>query len=167
MPRKRKYTDEELTEAVKSSVSIRAVLGKLGKAQQGGGSYYQIHRDIKRLNLNTSHFLGYAALRGKRNTWTKQRPLSEILVSDSDYGDRTRLKRRLIREGVLQRVCSECGMGTIWNNKPLVLVFDHVNGIHNDNRLENLRLLCPNCNSQQETFAGKNKGRYVVTGSRD
>lgn len=67
-----------------------------------------------------------------------------------------RLKARLIREGVLPNVCAECGLGPQWNGLPLVLVLDHINGVNDDNRLENLRLLCPNCNSQTETFAGRN-----------
>lgn len=67
------------------------------------------------------------------------------------------LKRLLIKEDVIQNKCFCCGIDPIWNNKPLVFVLDHINGVNNDNRLENLRLLCPNCNSQTETFSGRNK----------
>ena len=68
-----------------------------------------------------------------------------------------RLKIRLFKEGLLEEKCAICGNLGEWNDKPLSLVIDHINGNHSDNRIENLRILCPNCHSQTETFAGKNK----------
>lgn len=62
------------------------------------------------------------------------------------------LKRRLINEKKLNYKCALCGNTGGWNNKKLVLQLDHINGDHKDNRIENLRLLCPNCHSQTETF---------------
>lgn len=79
------------------------------------------------------------------------RPLSELAPSA-----RSNVKRRILREGLLLNVCSECGLDPVWNGKPLTLVLDHVNGVRGDHRRENLRLLCPNCNSQTETFSGRN-----------
>ena len=83
-------------------------------------------------------------------------PISELLVigrkTSNDY-----LKKRLLREGLIENKCSECGINTVWNNKNLNLQLDHVNGINNDNRIENLRLLCPNCHSQTVTFGSRNK----------
>jgi hypothetical protein len=65
-----------------------------------------------------------------------------------------------LREEVLLNECYLCGSPPLWSGKPLVMILDHANGDRADNRIENLRLLCPNCNSQQQTFAGRNKGRY-------
>lgn len=84
--------------------------------------------------------------------------LEEVLVENSTY-HRGCLKRRLINEGVLENKCDICGLLPKWNNKLLVMVIDHINGINNDNRIENLRLLCPNCNSQTDTFSGRNTKR--------
>lgn len=83
-----------------------------------------------------------------------------MLVENSKT-NRGSLKKRLIKAGLLKTECYECKLGTVWNGKNLVLVIDHINGVHNDNRIENLRLLCPNCNSQTETFSGKNKKTYL------
>ena len=62
-----------------------------------------------------------------------------------------------MKSGILKNKCSICGLDGKWNDKKLIMVLDHINGINNDNRKENLRMLCPNCNSQQPTFAGRNK----------
>jgi hypothetical protein len=109
-----------------------------------------------RLGPDTSHFTGQGHLRGKTHSWTPRRPLNEILVQNSTYRDNKKLKRRLLKEGLLTNHCYICGLEPIWLGEPLVLVLDHINGDALDYRLENLRLLCPNCNSQQATFAGRN-----------
>lgn len=67
------------------------------------------------------------------------------------------LKKKLIEEGYIENVCVECGNEGEWNNKPITLELDHINGDRFDNRLENLRILCPNCHSQTPTFRGRNK----------
>lgn len=82
-------------------------------------------------------------------------PLEQALIENSSYS-RQSLKRRLLREGLLKNECAECGQRPRWKGKLLVLILDHINGVNDDNRLDNLHLLCPNCNSQTETFAGRN-----------
>ena len=82
-------------------------------------------------------------------------PLEKVMVENSDY-HRGSLKRRLLQEGMIEEQCGICGLNPVWNGRRLVLILDHANGISNDNRPINLRLLCPNCNSQTDTFAGKN-----------
>lgn len=81
---------------------------------------------------------------------------SEVFVEGSTY-DRKHIKRRIIERELLPLICAECGVGTEYNGKPLVLQLDHINGKNRDHRLENLRFLCPNCHSQTTTFASKNK----------
>ncbi len=80
--------------------------------------------------------------------------LEEVLVVNSKY-DRQLLKRRLIEKGIWKEVCSACGLGPKWNSNWLCLHVDHINGVPTDHRLENLRLLCPNCHSQTETYCKK------------
>lgn len=83
-------------------------------------------------------------------------PLEQVLIADSTYNS-TKLKARSIRAHMLELQCAICGLPPEWHGRPLVLRLDHVNGEHSDNRLENLRLVCPNCDSQLPTFAGRNK----------
>lgn len=78
-------------------------------------------------------------------------PLKDILVENSTYQS-TKLKKRLVDEEIKQDRCEICGQGNTWNDKLLVLQLDHINGIHTDNRLENLRIVCPNCHTQTDTF---------------
>ena len=87
----------------------------------------------------------------------KQRFSNEqVFVENSTY-PRHRLKERIIREKLIEHRCAECGIGSEWNGKKLVLQLEHKNGKNNDNRLENLAFLCPNCHSQTHTYAARNR----------
>ncbi len=159
MARRRRYTDQAIIDTVRVSYSIAQVLKALCLSPTGA-NYQAMYANFGRLSLDTSHFTGQGHLKGKRHSWTPSRPLSEILVENSTYIGTCHLKIRLLKAGYLRNRCSVCGSDPVWQGAPLVMVLDHINGNNSDHRLENLRLLCPNCNSQQPTFAGKNKGRY-------
>lgn len=152
-----KIDDDKLSQAVASNVSIRQTLQALGLCDTGT-AYRNLKRRITALSLDTSHFVGQAYLRGKTHDWAPKRSMKKILVKNSTYENIASLKKRLIHEGYLEYKCSACPIITEWNGKPLSLQLDHINGIYNDHRIENLRFLCPNCHSQTETFAGKNIG---------
>lgn len=81
--------------------------------------------------------------------------MEEILVENSTYANLSRLKTRLVNEGLLEYKCAVCGISE-WLGKPLTLQLHHKNGKHNDHRLSNLEFLCPNCHSQTENYAGRN-----------
>lgn len=147
------WTDEQLREAVMSSKSILETMRKIGVSS---GSYRRIRNHIIRIGIDPK----IAFPRPKSIPHSKY-TLDEIFCIDS------KIARSSIREHVLKRnlifyKCAECSLTNSYNGKYLALQLDHINGISNDNRLENLRWLCPNCHSQTNTFAGKNlpkKGR--------
>lgn len=148
-----KYTEEQFIEAVKTSTSVRQVLSKIGVKEAGGN--YKVARDkIKRLNLDTSHFTGMGWLKGQTHKHTTK-PIEYYLTEDS-YHQSYKLKLRLISEGIKKHKCECCGI-IQWRGQPTPIELDHINGNNRDNRLENLRLLCPNCHAQTDTYRGRNK----------
>jgi Zn finger protein HypA/HybF involved in hydrogenase expression len=154
--RLRKWTKEDFVSAVNSATSIAQVLIRLG-LHPTGANYKTIHRYVKEYELTTDHWLGQGHLKGKNHSWNPCRSLNEICSENSTYTSTSKLKKRLLEAGLLQNKCSLCEQLPIWHGQSLVLVLDHVNGVSTDNRLENLRILCPHCHSQTSTFAGRNK----------
>ncbi len=152
---RRRYSDEQLSQAVAECKSVAKVLEKIG-LKPAGGNYTIINRRIKELGLDTSHFRGSRDwARGQKSTFVRKRALEEILVRDSVYTT-SMLRKRLISEGIFEHRCVSCGLDT-WLDNKIPLEIDHINGDRRDNRIENLRLLCPNCHALTETYRGKNK----------
>lgn len=151
----RRWSDNDLRLAVKSSFSIRQVLKKLNLVP-AGGNYIHVQRLIREQNISTAHLKGKGWSKGINITTRKSVPLKEILVENSYYNSH-RLKKRLFKAEILKEKCALCG----WNRKALdgriPLELDHINGDHTDQRLINLRVLCPNCHSLQLTHRGLNK----------
>jgi hypothetical protein len=155
--KKRRYTKEEFVLAWLSSKTLGEVAKKLGRNKSGGG-YSVLRAAAQELNLPTDHMIEYGLNTGPGYNHIKFLPLSEILIEKSTYSNIARLKIRLLREGLLEAKCYGEGCGlTEWKGKPISLQLDHINGENFDHRIENLRLLCPNCHSQTDTFGGKNK----------
>jgi hypothetical protein len=151
---KHKISDEAFIQAVKTSLSVRQVLKQFGLCAQGD-AYKVFYRRAKSLNLDISHFTGQAWNRSK--TFPSKFPLSDYL-SNSRPICSYKLKNRLLKEKVFSPICSHCS-GEIWLGNPMPLVLDHIDGNSDNNSIENLRLLCPNCHFLTPTFAGKNKGK--------
>lgn len=151
---RRTWTDQQLKAAIETSISISDTLRKIGLAVRPG-NFQTVKKYITKLELDTSHFLGQGH---GRSIPPQKRSLKEILVEDSTYAKSSTVKKRLIKEGLLVEQCALCSLKGTWNERPLVLVLDHVNGHRTDYRIENLRLLCPNCNSQQPTFCRGYRG---------
>ena len=149
----KKYTEDQLIEAVKTSTSYRQVLIKLG-IESYGGNYRVLKKNIELLQLDTSHMTGQGHMKGKTHS-NNTRPIEELLVENSNYQS-FKLKNRLLKDKIKKHQCECCGI-TEWLEKPTPLELDHINGINTDNRLKNLRLLCPNCHAQTSTYRGKNK----------
>jgi hypothetical protein len=154
MPR---YRKTELERAVRQSRSYAETLRRLGMCSTGG-NWLTLKKWIAEWELSTSHFDAHAAsIAGLRR---EARPLEEILVEGSSY-NRGTLKRRLYDSQLKQRVCELCGQGESWQGKPMSLILDHANGVSDDNRIENLRIVCPNCAATLETHCGRRNRRSV------
>lgn len=154
MPRKPRYDEAQVREAVASSPSLSQALKKLG-LRPAGGNHRTLKKLIERYGISTAHLDPNWSLRKQPNTTAI--PLAEILTEASDY-PRGHLKRRLYETGLKQRKCELCGLGENWRGGHMALILDHINGIANDNRLENLRIVCPNCAATLDTHCGrKNK----------
>ena len=157
MPRKKTWNKEQFIEAVKNNYSVAGVLREL-KLKIAGANYKTVHTYINELELDVSHWTGQGhGLTVLQMIIGNTIPLEKILVENGTYTTTSSLKKRLLKDGVLINKCYVCGQLPEWKDLPLVMVLDHINGKNTDHRLENLRLLCPNCNSQQITFAGRNK----------
>lgn len=157
MSKKRKWTDEQFVDAVRSSLSYAQVLEKLG-LKVAGSNYDTVKRKIKELNLDTSHITGKAWNQGERFTIVKPaKLLSEILVEHSTYTNFNSLRKRLLKEGIKEYKC-ECCNRIEWLGKPIKLELHHINGVKDDLRIENLQILCPNCHAYTDNYRGKNIG---------
>jgi hypothetical protein len=153
-----------LEELVQTSQTVAGVLAALGLPTEGR-PHRELTERIKQLGIDTGHFLGSGWARGltketnevvARVSRAQRRPDAQVFVRSSPETNGGRIVRRLRRLGWAYR-CTTCGL-TDWLGAPLVLHLDHINGVADDNRLENLRLLCPNCHAQTDTYCGRNRG---------
>lgn len=149
-----KLSDEQFVELLKKSSTISEVLFKLGYTFKGNSwGYSQVKRRMDDLNLDYSIFKGKSAVikTGRLNNVRK-----EDILKENCKHQRTVLRRYVIKNNLIPYKCAICGC-TEWQGKTLSLELDHINGINNDNRLENLRFLCPNCHSQTSTYGSRNQ----------
>ena len=151
-----KISKENLADLVKNSYSYKEVLNHFD-LENKGNNFKTLRKRMLEDGIDFSHF---RQRKDYLKVCQKPVPLETILVENSTF-NRTHLKRKLLSSGILENKCYICGQLPVWNGKPLSLQLDHINGISTDNRLENLRMLCPHCHSQTENFAGKNKSRQV------
>lgn len=153
--KKKSWTEKQLREAVSCSTSVRQVLSKLG-LREAGGNYDQINKYIEYYQLDNSHFKGQGWSKGMVGIGKPRLTLKQILIKNS-YFQSYKLKKRLFKAGLKQKRCEIC----MWSEESLdgriPLELDHINGDSKDNRIENLRILCPNCHSLQPTHRGRNK----------
>lgn len=148
----KELTDKEFCALVSQSYSYSDILRALNLGTKGGSSTDILKNRIKELGCSIEHFDRSKSRKVKNIT----QPLNSILVENSSYHNISRLKERIVRENMLEYKCAICGNPGIWQGKKLCLQLDHINGINNDHRLNNLRFLCPNCHSQTDSYSGKN-----------
>lgn len=156
-------SDEQFVQLIKGSTTISEVLFKLGYSVNGNSwGFSQVRKRMTDLNLDSSSFKGKSVLKTNvENALTAE----NLLVTNCNHS-RSRLRKFIIKNKLLPYKCAICGTEK-WNGKTLSLELDHINGINNDNRLENLRFLCPNCHSQTTTYGSKNcqrnESKYDIT----
>lgn len=154
--KKNERTKEEFLAAAKKSYSYAGMCRELGLGEFGA-NYRRIKRAIADYDIDISHFTG--------ERWNKNiefcpstqtnKTIEEILVENSDFDNSHRLKNRLFYNGLKKQQCERCGR-TEWEGEPIPLELHHINGVHNDNRIENLQILCPNCHALSDNYCGKN-----------
>jgi hypothetical protein len=145
----RRYTEAEARGAIAESMSWAETLRRLGYCQTGA-NHELLKQRAARWDISTEHFDPYANSRGPR----PKRPLEEVLVEGSTYS-RSSLKQRLYDAGLKLPRCELCGQGEEWRGQRMGLILDHINGVRDDNRLENLRIICPNCAATLDTHCGR------------
>lgn len=131
---------------ISDSYSYKECLRKMGYRSASGATINVLKQKISELRLSTEHF------RPIKHT---ERTFENVFCQASDVGG-TVLRKWYIKYYKEPYVCAICGQEAEWNGKPLTLILDHINGYNHDNRLENLRWVCPNCNMQLDTTSGKN-----------
>jgi hypothetical protein len=140
------YTADELKEIIGCCKNVCDVLDTLKLNR-----YY--HRYLKKFisenDIDTSHFEAI-----------KKPNIEDHLVQNSTGMNSKRIKQYLFKNNIIKNECSICKLPPMWNNNPLTLQLDHINGDHYDNRVENLRLVCPNCHSQTDTYTGRNVKKH-------
>jgi len=146
---------QQLNQITNESDSFSQILRKLNLDPSGSGSRFRsLKHRFQEDNIDYSHISSGVFSNKGRKIPRESKPLEEVMIKNSTYS-RGHLKKRLLKNGMLENKCKICGQLPEHNNQKLVMILDHINGIRDDHREKNLRLLCPNCNSQQKTFAGK------------
>lgn len=140
------YSDEDFAQAVQQSISIRDCMQKLGYNSVSGSVSQLIKNRIEQLQLDTSHFTARPVKRNADNVFVENSTADQATL------------RRWYKSGAYSKYeCAICHQPPLWNGKSLTLILDHINGKNHDDRLENLRWVCPNCNQQLDTTGSRNQ----------
>ncbi len=156
--RARRWTLEQLRSAAPHASSYRQLIVLLG-LRPAGGNYAQLQKFVQRYDIPTDHFRGQGWSKGLCIARRPRLDLESILVRNSTYQS-SKLKKRLFSAGLKNQRCELCGWAKRASDGRIPLELDHINGQRNDNRLQNLRILCPNCHSLQDTHRGLNIRRH-------
>ncbi len=155
----RQYDKEWLNELCKSSYSYAEVLRKAGR-KQGGGSQATLRKKIEEFGIDISHFTGQrwqdSPNQQDNNPSRELYTLEQVFIQNSPVTQKV-LRGYIERHKLLEYKCQTCGCDGHWQNGIIALEVDHINGENTDNRIENLRYLCPNCHALTETYRGRNK----------
>jgi len=149
---KDKYKKENLEKVVQKSKSIREVCRNL-EMSETGRNFYTVKKYIEMHSIETNFLSREEQL--QKLKFRNTTPLSEVLIKNSTYTSNNGIKKKILQNKLIEYKCKKCNLIGKWKGKELSLQLDHINGVRNDNRIKNLRFLCPNCHSQTETYCGK------------
>jgi hypothetical protein len=149
------FPESQVREAVAQAICWSDALRALGYEPKGH-NIRTLQRWVAKWRIPTDHFDPYAAQH--RAADTRRRPLDEVMVENSTY-TRGQLKPRLVAAGLKRPICEMCGQDEVWQGNRMSMVLDHINGVANDHRLDNLRMVCPNCAATLDTHCGRNAPR--------
>lgn len=152
------FSNDEIIKIIEESESLKEVIKKIGYQHQN--SYVLLKSELRKRNIKIPKY------KSKSNGIYKKKKNEEVFIKNSTAA-RSTLKNRIIKENIIKYECLKCKNDGNWLNEKLSLQIEHINGINNDNRIENLCFLCPNCHSQTETFSGKKikKINYCICGN--
>ena len=150
------FSKKELKKLVKESNSFHELISKLGYGTRSGSNHITVKKRLEQYNIDYSHF---------NNLNREMRTVESVFVENSTVTQKT-LRDWYIKGNYSPYECSICKMQPMWQDKPLTLILDHKNGINTDNRLENLRWVCPNCNQQLPTTGFYGMKKYNLFGNK-
>lgn len=153
-PERPSWTDAEMLEAATDARSVRQVMGRLGLDPDRKRGRREVERRLRDVGIEPTSLSGQGWAAGTDRPTRRARPLADILVRGSTVGS-SKLRQRLLREGVLQPRCASCHLDE-WLGQAIPLQLDHIDGDRTNNLLVNLRLLCPTCHALTDTYCGRN-----------
>ena len=154
------YSKENIELIVNKNNNIKDCLIELGRGTTGD-NYNFLKRKIKKFNIDISHFLPKTELqkiaREKRGgTFRDEISIENTFKKSDRFVGSSGLRKKILKYNLKEYKCELCGQDENWKGNKIILILDHINGINTDNRLENLRFVCPNCDTTLQTFKGKN-----------